>query len=157
MEQSGCNCVKNIDMPVECEITLNETVKKCYNEFLRNFQKKDLLDICSDYCPLECDSISYSIELNSEKLPVSGLINNSFSYMKLFKNYENVQKNFISIIAFYQPNLKYFHIKEKPSIETVDLVSQIGGTLGLFLGLSFLSLVEIIEFLIELIMNLRVN
>jgi len=34
-------------------------------------------------------------------------------------------------------------------IEIVDLVSGIGGLLGLFLGMSFLSLAEIIEIIIE--------
>ena len=41
-------------------------------------------------------------------------------------------------------------IKEKPSIEGEIFVSNIGGALGLFLGISVLSLVEIFEILFEI-------
>lgn len=40
-------------------------------------------------------------------------------------------------------------ITEKQAIGLLDLMSNVGGSLGLFLGLSFLSLVEIFVVLIE--------
>lgn len=150
-EQSGCNCAKGIDMPMECEQTQNETVRNCYEKFLRRFQKKNVLEVCSAYCPLECDSITYSIKLSTQYLPSSGLINTSFFEYPQFEFYEKVKKSYLSIRVYYLLELRYLHIKQQPNIETVDLVSQIGGTLGLFLGISFLSFIELIELFIEIL------
>ena len=50
---------------------------------------------------------------------------------------------------FYK-ELKYRRINQKPKIETFKLISDIGNIFGLFLGISFLSIVEIIEILFEI-------
>ena len=51
----------------------------------------------------------------------------------------------------YYDALEYTLISEKPQTLLVDLVSNIGGLLGIFIGISFLSILEIFEFLFELI------
>ena len=61
-----------------------------------------------------------------------------------------LQNSSVSIYAFYS-DLKYTYISEKPKAETYDLVSTLGGTLGLFLGISFLSFMEIVECFLEVI------
>ena len=117
---------------------------------MSDFQNSNVIKICSQYCPLECDSISYSISTNSEQFPFTGSFSNltSFEYQK-FLSYEEVQKYYVSIRAYF-PELKYTLINQQPKVEVFDLVSSVGGTLGLFLGISFLSFVEIIELLIEI-------
>ena len=50
----------------------------------------------------------------------------------------------------YYKNIYYTSIVESPSITLVSLVSNLGGNLGLFLGLSVLSLLEIFELIISL-------
>ena len=42
-------------------------------------------------------------------------------------------------------------MKQEPKILLTDLVSNIGGTLGLFLGISFLSFIELFELIIEIL------
>jgi hypothetical protein len=42
-------------------------------------------------------------------------------------------------------------ISQQPKIELFGLISNLGGILGLFIGFSFISLLEIIEVLAELI------
>jgi hypothetical protein len=42
-------------------------------------------------------------------------------------------------------------IQQQPKIELFDLISNVGGALGLFLGFSFISLLELFEVLAELI------
>ena len=54
-------------------------------------------------------------------------------------------------IYVYYDDLKYTLITQQPKTLLVDLVPNIGGILGLFVGTSFLSFVEIIELIIELI------
>ncbi len=45
--------------------------------------------------------------------------------------------------------LKYTEISEIPKTSPVDLLSSIGGSLGLFLGLSFLSFIQVLEIVVE--------
>ena len=86
----------------------------------------------------------------SEHLPISGSIQNTkgFSYSNKFKNFEEVRKYFFSIYIYYE-DLKYTIITQQPRSETFNLISNIGGTLGLFIGISFLSFIEILELIFE--------
>ena len=51
-------------------------------------------------------------------------------------------------------NLEYTSIEQLAKMSLSDLISNIGGNLGLFIGISFLSFAEIIEILIEVLIFL---
>lgn len=55
----------------------------------------------------------------------------------------------IQISVFYSA-LGYEQYQEQAKMEVIDLVSNIGGTLGLFLGMSFLSFVEILDVFLQI-------
>ena len=55
----------------------------------------------------------------------------------------------MSILIYYK-ELEYIFISQEAKTETFSFVSNIGGIFGLFLGISFLSFVEILEVLIEI-------
>ena len=61
------------------------------------------------------------------------------------------KKNILSLTIYY-PDLSYTKISESPKLSTSNLISNIGGTMGLYVGISLLSLVEIIELIIEIIL-----
>jgi tetrahydromethanopterin S-methyltransferase subunit F len=67
-----------------------------------------------------------------------------------FQTYENVSKTYYLINVYYE-DLKYTLISQQPKIELFGLISNLGGILGLFIGFSFISLLEIIEALAELV------
>ena len=46
----------------------------------------------------------------------------------------------------YYESMKYEVTIDSLSVTSEDLLSKFGGTLGLFLGISFLSFIEIVEF-----------
>lgn len=60
------------------------------------------------------------------------------------------QKSILAVNVFYT-SPSYMKITEKPSILVYDLMPNIGGTMGLFLGISALSFVEFLEIGIELV------
>ena len=60
-----------------------------------------------------------------------------------------LNKYLFSIRIYYQ-DLSYNLITQKPKQKLFDLISMIGGTFGLFIGVSFLSLPEIIILLFEI-------
>ena len=70
--------------------------------------------------------------------------------MPEFQTYENVSKTYYLINVYYE-DLKYTLISQQPKIELFGLISNLGGILGLFIGFSFISLLEIIEALAELV------
>ena len=95
----------------------------------------------TQFCPLECDSLhyrtSYSIQYSSKIKPVEKI--------KL------LPQNELTKFYIYSREYKYTFISEEPNMNIADLISNIGGILGVFIGISFLSFIEIIDFLIEAI------
>jgi len=65
--------------------------------------------------------------------------NQQVDYYPCFNTFENVSRTFFSF-RVYNEDLKYTLIKQQPKIELFGLISNVGGTLGLFLGFSFISL-----------------
>ncbi len=125
----------------------NET-KNCTNKFISDFK---VSSSCAKYCPLECESEKYYITYYSRELSRFGNISNTlkkpFDYLE-FKTYENVSKRFFSIYVYYE-NLQYTLIEQVVSNELFNLISEVGGIFGLFLGMGLMSFVEILEILFE--------
>ncbi|KAK6166856.1 hypothetical protein SNE40_023467 [Patella caerulea] len=59
-------------------------------------------------------------------------------------------QNFIKLNIYYE-DLNYQNITEKEDYEDVQFISDIGGTIGLWIGLSILSIFEVLQFFGELI------
>jgi len=155
-EMSKCGCYLNIfddEIYTKCYNSKNLTLKECIDNFMGNFS----VGFCYlEYCPLECESFDYDITFYTESILSAGNISpdipdiNMVKYTPEFKTYENLSKTFFSISVYYE-DLKYTLISQQPKIELFGLISNIGGTLGLFIGFSFISLLEIIETLAELV------
>ena len=108
-------------------------------------------------CPLECDSEFYSLTTSSLAYPTQ-------IYAKMLANQSQIQSRFNNISPTYGQlkqslasvninynQLGYTQIKEIQKVTILDLVTNIGSALGLFVGVSFLSLFEIVELLIRLV------
>jgi hypothetical protein len=133
LEESNCNCsLNNLDDYPYKVCYNNDELKACYIKFIDHFNKKDIFQICSEYCPLECDSFDYDISINSR---ASGSLS---------------ADNTTGIYVFYE-DLKYTLISQQPKMQFIDLISNIGGSLGLFVGISFISFLELFEILVEII------
>ena len=65
-------------------------------------------------------------------------------------DYDSLKRNLVQIWVSYS-DLGYDHYVEIAKTEVIDLVSNIGGTLGLFLGMSFLSIAEILDILLQIL------
>ena len=65
-------------------------------------------------------------------------------------NSEIAKNNFAYVYLFYN-TLSYTLSIENPTMDIVALLANIGGTIGLFLGVSLLHVSELVEALIELI------
>lgn len=114
-----------------------------------------LQETCIPLCPLECNKTEY--RYSSTSIEVIGDIyvdfirenkNLSSDFVKREINVETARKSFAYIFLSYE-SLTYTVQDELANIDIVLLLSNIGGTLGLFLGISVLSLCEVVEICIE--------
>jgi hypothetical protein len=150
-EINPCNYILNdleLDILDKADNLKNNTIIECVQKFY-----KDNYESCSAlYCPLECDSFTYEINKDLMMIRFSGNIssNKSLDWYTGFNTFENVSRNFFAYRVYFE-DLKYTLIKQQPKIELFGLISNIGGTLGLFLGFSFISLLELFEVLAELL------
>lgn len=108
--------------------------------------------MCGDNCPLECDSVEYTTSASSVVYPsdmFATMLQNNWIIQEKFDGRQDVtaselRSNILALNVFYS-SLSYHSFTESPKTELVDLISNIGGTMGLFLGVSFLSFVEIFD------------
>ncbi|XP_070576324.1 acid-sensing ion channel 5-like [Ptychodera flava] len=64
-------------------------------------------------------------------------------------DFESVSKNLINLEVYFD-ELNYENIEEIPAVTEESLLSDIGGTLGLYCGFSFITIVEFMQFFVEL-------
>jgi len=148
-----------------CNFSLNSLDQDIYSEMYKlndysnalacisaYFKESNNNIYCSNYCPYECDTFTYDINSYSMTTKSSGNIDYSETFFNTFgfNSYDNVSNTFFAFIVYYN-DLQYTLIKQHPKIELFDLISNVGGTLGLFLGFSFISLLEAFEVLAELL------
>jgi hypothetical protein len=159
LEESNCGCNSTLDnFKRDCSSGIyfgqekNENISSCVAKYLKRFRRQKVELCFKYYCPLECDSMSFSINNYLEQFPVSGLIGTEtrLDYnLTSFKTYEQINRHYIVLFVYYR-KLEYTLISQEPKTETFDFISNIGGILGLFLGVSFLSFIEIFEIVLEI-------
>jgi hypothetical protein len=159
--QNKCKCFSSVSTRIhETLACLNSTQIDCLMNIYQNFD----INSCSLDCPLECEFVSYNFQVSSVIYP-------SLEYYNMFKNdsgaienfstkfeitmpaYESFREYFYAINIYYS-SLKYTYISESPQMTVLNLLSSLGGSLGMFLGFSVFSLLEVIELLFELVWSL---
>ncbi|CAF0708689.1 unnamed protein product [Brachionus calyciflorus] len=109
---------------------------------------------CSQ-CPLECDSSNFQMTASSSRYPTRYYQNylsartNILSRFPTGTSASEITKSTVLLNVFYE-DLATTYTNEIPAVTPVSLLGNVGGNLGLFIGISLLTFVEIIEFLIEL-------
>ena len=159
LQESNCSCKASLEnFNTKCltnplDTSFNSAVKICIANYLKTFRIKEQSKKCKQLCPDECDSMSYTISNYFELIPISGPLSSTdrnTSDLAEFKTYEELHEHYIRVYVYYK-ELKYTLISEDPKTETFNFVSSIGGILGLFLGISFLSFIEIFEIIFEVL------
>ncbi len=144
IEKNPCNCSNTSlgNVWTDCFLKFENNPMGCTIKNKQDFFEKSVLEKCLKYCPLQCDSERYFYTISSSNT-ISKLINSS----------SLGNDNFTTFWIFYN-NLNVQFITQKPKIQLFDLISNIGGIFGLFIGFGFVSLFEFGELLLEIILIL---
>ena len=111
-------------------------------QFYSRFIRGDINNVCRPLCPMECDSIKYEMSNSFTKLSAD-------DFKTLFDI--NATTTGITWANIYYENLEYTSISQVAHMDVIDLISNIGSNLSLFIGISFISFAEIIELIIEIL------
>lgn len=136
---------------IKCYNSFRNTITgNCTEKYLQDFNENNPNEICKQYCPLECDTTSLNILTSSNVYPSHGKIADTISLKSFpkFNTFENVSKKYIQLNAFFN-EIKYTYLSQQPKVKIFDLISNIGGLFGLFLGMGLLSFIELLEIVLE--------
>ncbi|XP_041079709.1 amiloride-sensitive sodium channel subunit delta-like isoform X1 [Polyodon spathula] len=140
---------KGMNVPF-CNIT-NKDINHCVQLFEDKFAHNEL--DCS--CPLQCEEEIFELTLSSSQWP-SVVYMDKFARQlkssggKLAQVTNRIRDNLVKVVINYQ-QLNYELIEEAPAIRAIDLVSSIGGLVGLWIGVSICTVAEFLELLLNVI------
>ena len=135
----------------------NQSQLTCVSYFYAFFVT-NMKELCTQYCPLQCDSMIFQITTIASSYPsiqhaTSDLMSNSLIKSKFINEnltFDLIKQSVLSLNVYYA-DLSYMEYSQKAKTTLIDLVSNIGGITGVFIGASFLSILEIFEALIEVL------
>ncbi|XP_048049196.1 acid-sensing ion channel 4-A isoform X2 [Megalobrama amblycephala] len=138
-----CNC-RMVHMPGDADICTPSNIK-CVDKALALLQKSSG-DTCS--CETPCNLTRYGKELSMVKIPSKG----SARYLsrKYDKSEDYIRDNFLVLDIFFEA-LNYETIEQKKAYDVAGLLGDIGGQMGLFIGASVLTILEILDYVYEVI------
>ena len=104
--------------------------------------------------------VAYSSYIRNNKIFKEGLNSMNEAYRNLTERYYITEKDVdlmktaskdLTHVSIYFTDTTFTEMKESPLLEPFDLVSSIGGLMGIFLGMSLLSVCEILQFIFSVL------
>uniref|UniRef100_A0A8D0B135 Uncharacterized protein n=1 Tax=Salvator merianae TaxID=96440 RepID=A0A8D0B135_SALMN len=140
----NCNC-RMVHMPGNANICTPEQYKECADPALDFLVEKDN-EYCS--CQTPCETVRYGKELSVVKIPSKA----SAKYLakKYNRSEQYIAENLLVLDIFFEA-LNYETIEQKKAYEVAGLLGDIGGQMGLFIGASLLTILEIFDYLYEVL------
>ncbi|KAB5577435.1 hypothetical protein PHYPO_G00209920 [Pangasianodon hypophthalmus] len=139
-----CQC-RMVHMLGNAEICPPDKLK-CVDKALDLLQKSSGEFSCA--CETPCNLTRYGKELSMVKIPSKG----SARYLsrKYHKSEDYIRENFLILDIFFEA-LNYETIEQKKAYDVAGLLGDIGGQMGLFIGASILTVLEILDYIYEVI------
>ncbi|KAJ8352414.1 hypothetical protein SKAU_G00238900 [Synaphobranchus kaupii] len=139
-----CGC-RMLHMPGNHNICSPEQIRKCADNALDEFQKNSSNN-CS--CETPCEVTRYGKELSMVKIPSKGSAR--FLARKHSTTEDYIRDNFLVLDIFFEA-LSFETIEQRRAYSVAGLLGDIGGQMGLFIGASILTILEIFDYIYEVI------
>ncbi|XP_077989317.1 epithelial sodium channel subunit beta-like [Glandiceps talaboti] len=128
---------------------------ECQAAFKKKFIETNIVG-CEPRCPQPCLDETYSTMLSMSKWPSDTYYDEVLTRLsrRSFKidekdSAEATRRNLIRLKVYYT-DFNFESITERPALDGVALLSNLGGLMGLYIGASVISLFEFIEFLVAI-------
>lgn len=160
-----CGCVNLEDrdfanfLKMEKDLTFCNISQSLCVEEAKESTRNGSVSECSKLCYNPCNETTYSLTISTQIWPdiyeVESLVNdicmNNMSGCAYLRKLDYLQKrdNFAALTIFYE-QMQYTFYNEGESYGTVSFASDFGGTMGLWIGISVITIIEIIYFLFRL-------
>ncbi|XP_062893346.1 acid-sensing ion channel 1B isoform X1 [Mobula hypostoma] len=140
----NCNC-RMVHMPGDAPYCTPEQYRECADPALGFLVEKDSL-FCT--CETPCNMTRYGKELSMVKIPSKA----SAKYLakKYNKSEDYIGENILVLDIFFEA-LNYETIEQKKAYEVAGLLGDIGGQMGLFIGASLLTILELFDYVYEVL------
>ncbi|XP_048576424.1 acid-sensing ion channel 3 [Nematostella vectensis] len=165
IKKCGCQPIFEItkDVPL---CSLNDTFECIYPTYNGPYPR-EAAECFKKSCPVPCYYTKYETKLSyasaisnaiARDIPTY-LLPNGSEFDDIEKMTEGERKTFLShrenvaSLDVYFEELSYDLIEQKPSFDRWSLIAMIGGYLGLFLGMSLLTVLEFFDFLVMKLLN----
>ena len=142
-----------IDNVKNATFCINETQLSCLERMEQKFFDGSAIDNCQSNCPIECSRNLIDMSVSTANYPSKWFIkdlilgDNETAYDETSSDFG---KRYLVMNVFYA-DLSFTIISESPAMTDLALIGNLGGTLGLFIGISFLSVAENLELLFLII------
>ncbi|XP_032891241.1 acid-sensing ion channel 2-like [Amblyraja radiata] len=139
----NCNC-RMVHMPGDAHYCTPEQYKECVEPTMAMLAETNNNCLCKTPCYLT----RYNKELSMVKIPSR----TSAKYLekKFNKTEKYISENILVLDVFFEA-LNYETIEQKKAYEVAGLLGDIGGQMGLFIGASILTILELFDYLYEVI------
>jgi len=124
--------ILNLSIPAICAGIL---------EAYKSYERNEYYDYCKTECPHD--------DCNSKKLYWNYFDDSSLFKYELSNNWIEVNK--VTVLSFYIRELSYLNITQKPKTDPWTFINNIGGGLGLFMGLAIPNIVELLKFVVDIL------
>ncbi|XP_021561936.1 acid-sensing ion channel 3 isoform X2 [Carlito syrichta] len=139
-----CGC-RMMHMPGSAPVCSPQQYKDCANPTLDAMLRKD---VCA--CPNPCASTRYAKELSMVQIPsraAARYLARKFNHSEAY-----IRENVLVLDIFFEA-LNYETVEQKKAYEVSELLGDIGGQMGLFIGASLLTILEILDYLSEVFLD----
>ena len=157
---NACNCTDPLALSLfnstTCETVSQQTCMN--NQYAIIFNTNYITSTCIPLCPLECQKAVFKTSVSF--LEVIGDLyydyirnnsNLSSDFVNTVLTKDSAQDSFSYVYLYYNTN-SYTITTESPNMDAVSLLANIGGTLGLFLGISLMQICELVDVLIQILL-----
>jgi len=124
--EEKCECSLSSQYMLNGSDTCNQT---CFND---DYQSFDFVTRCGGFCPLECDSVSYDLNVYSRvpkktdfRIHLEIWLNNS----KLHETIDSIAEEFVGFKINFE-GLSYTALTETPKMTVINLIAELGGMIG---------------------------
>ena len=161
--QLNCRCYWTSLPPVLNGYPPCNFSNECRGDMIIVFQNNQskFFDMFVSECPLECDQMKFNTQMSSQAYPsreMYELFKKTSTDYDIYTNdlnlnvssYSEYKKYFFKINVFYE-SMDYTLVTLSPKLTLINLLSNLGGTIGAFLGFTLFTFLEAFEMFIQII------